>query len=150
MNLFHPKDVGEFFIFVFANHFHPKHVRECGTHSNGLDLPVKARTREIPCKPNVGTRNHRLTTDLSVVHSRFISRTRSALRSWMLTSRPMPFCFCKPFSSQGCPGIHVRRQIEIPVIDCGKTHVNFRFPSSVSLHIHAREHGRQFFCCLGS
>ena len=48
--------------------------------------------------------NHRLTTGLSAVFPRLISGTRSALRSWMLTSRPSPFCLCKPFSSQGCPG----------------------------------------------
>ena len=36
-----------------------------------------------------------------------ISRTASALRSWLLTSVPTPICPCKPFSCKACPGIHI-------------------------------------------
>ena len=48
--------------------------------------------------------NHRLTTGLSAVHPRFISGTRHAPCSWLLTSVPTPICLCKPFSCKACPG----------------------------------------------
>ena len=50
--------------------------------------------------------NPRLTPGLSVVHPRFISRTKSVLCSWMLTSVPALICLCKPFSCKACPGIY--------------------------------------------
>ena len=68
-----------------------------------LNVSSEARTSEILCKP-MEEQSPRLTTGSQPVHPRFITGTRSALRSWMPTSRPMPFCLCKPFSSQGCPG----------------------------------------------
>ena len=49
--------------------------------------------------------SHRLTTSLSAVDPRLISRTASALRSWLLTRVPTPICLCKPFSHAR----HVRR-----------------------------------------
>ena len=49
--------------------------------------------------------NPRLTTGLSPVYQWFITGTKSALRSWLLTSVPTPICLCKPFSCKACPGI---------------------------------------------
>ena len=57
----------------------------------------QAQTSEILCKPNAGTK--------STVDPRFITGTRNALSSWLLTSGPTPFCLCKPFSCKACPGI---------------------------------------------
>ena len=51
-----------------------------------MNVFPEARTIEIPCKPNAGTK--------SPVDERFISRTRSALSSWLPTSRPTTFCPC--------------------------------------------------------
>ena len=65
-----------------------------------LNVSPEARTSEILCKPNGGTKS---AVD-NAVYPRFITGTRSALRSWLPTSGPTPFCLCKPFSSQGCPG----------------------------------------------
>ena len=45
-----------------------------------------------------------LTTGSSAVYQRFITKTRSALRSWLLTSVPMPICLCKLSSCKACPG----------------------------------------------
>ena len=73
------------------------------TKSNSLNIPLQARTKEFLCKP-AEEQNPRLTTGLPPVYQRFITGTKSALRSWMPTSRSTPFCLCKPFSSQGCPG----------------------------------------------
>ena len=39
------------------------------------------------------------------IYVRFMSGTRSALCSWMLTSAPSPVCLCKFFSCKACPGI---------------------------------------------
>ena len=44
-----------------------------------------------------------MATGLSLVYQCFIIGTKSALRSWMPTSRSTPFCPCKSFSSQGYP-----------------------------------------------
>ena len=44
-----------------------------------------------------------LTRGLSAVYLRFITGTRSALSSWLLTSGPASFCLCKPFSCKACP-----------------------------------------------
>ena len=73
------------------------------------NIPLQARTKEFLCKP-AEEQNPRLTTGLPPVYQRFITGTKSALRSWMPNNRSTPFCLCKPFSSQGCPGKHnVRR-----------------------------------------
>ena len=69
-----------------------------------LNVPPEARTSEIVCKP-MGEQSPLLTTGLYAVHLRFISGTRSALCSWLLTSGPMLICPCKPFSCKACPGI---------------------------------------------
>ena len=66
--------------------------------SNSLNILVQARTKEFLFKL-AEEQNPRLTTGLSPVYQRFITGTKSALRSWMPTSRSSPFCFCKPFSS---------------------------------------------------
>ena len=63
----------------------------------------EARTSKIQCKP-MEEQNPRLTTGSSPVYQRFITGTRSALSSWLLTSGPTPFCLCKPFSCKACPG----------------------------------------------
>ena len=68
-----------------------------------LHLLVQARTKEFLCKP-AEEQNQRLTRGSSAVHPWFISGTKSALRSWLLTSVPTPFCLCKPFSCKACPG----------------------------------------------
>ena len=69
-----------------------------------FNVSPEARTSEILCKPTE-EQNDRLTSGLSPVYHRFISGTRSALCSWLLTSGPTPFCLCKPFSCKACPGI---------------------------------------------
>ena len=38
------------------------------------------------------------------VDDRLTTRTTAALRSWLLTSGPTPYCLCKPFSCKTCPG----------------------------------------------
>ena len=48
--------------------------------------------------------NPRLTSGLPAAHPRIITRTTAALRSWLLTNVPMPFCLCKPFSCKACVG----------------------------------------------
>ena len=58
-----------------------------------LGVPLEARTREILCKP-MEEQNHR-----------FNRGTKSALRSWLLTTVPTPICLCKPFSCKACPGM---------------------------------------------
>ena len=58
-----------------------------------------ARANEILCKADQGRQR--------AVDDRFISGTTSALRSWLLTSGPMPFCLCISFSCDACPGICV-------------------------------------------
>ena len=69
-----------------------------------FNVSPEARTSEILCKPTE-EQNDRLTSGLSPVYHRFISGTRSALCSWLLTSETMLFCPCKPFSCNACPGI---------------------------------------------
>ena len=58
--------------------------------------------------------SHRLTTSLSAVDPRLISRTASALRSWLLTRVPTPICLCKPFSCKAFPGICPIQNPDIP------------------------------------
>ena len=74
-------------LFVFVNSFHARNVRE---------KPTKQQ-------------NPRLTSGSSAVYPRLISGTKSALRSWLLTSVPTPICLCKPFSCKACPGISLVR-----------------------------------------
>ena len=84
------------------------------TKTRRLNVPPEARTSEIVCKP-MGEQNPRLTRGLSAVHPRFISGTRIALCSWLLTTGPTPICPCKPFSCKACPGIIVQaRTKEFP------------------------------------
>ena len=45
-----------------------------------------------------------------LVYQQFITRTRSALCSWLLDSGTTPFCFFKPFSCKACPGITCQDQ----------------------------------------
>ena len=69
-----------------------------------LNIFAEARTSEILCKP-MEEQSPRLTTGSSAVYPRFMSGTRSALFSWLLTGGPTLFCPCKPFSCKACPGI---------------------------------------------
>ena len=62
-----------------------------------LNVSPEARTSEILCKPNAGTK--------SAVDNRFVTRTRSAVRCWLLTSGPTPCCLCEHFSCKACPGL---------------------------------------------
>ena len=91
--------------------------RQNSSPSNQASLaPVKApktsrpnaspekRNSEILCKP-MEEHNNRLTRGLRLVDVRFITGTRSSLRSWLLTSGPKTTCFCKPFSRKACRGI---------------------------------------------
>ena len=71
-----------------------------------LLVSPEARTSEILCKPNAGTK--------PAVDERFNRRTRSALCSWLLTSGSTPFCLCKPFSCKACPGICRTSNLDIP------------------------------------
>ena len=48
--------------------------------------------------------NQRFTSSYPAFHPRFIRRTASALRSWLLTSGATPICHCKPFSYKACSG----------------------------------------------
>ena len=52
---------------------------------NSLNILLQARTKEFLFKPAV-EQNPRLTTGLPPVYQRFITGTKSALRSWMPTS----------------------------------------------------------------
>ena len=54
--------------------------------------------------------NQRLKTGSTPIYQRFITRTRSALSSWLLASEPTPFCLCKPFSYKACSGKGVSMQ----------------------------------------
>ena len=62
-----------------------------------LNVSSEARTKEILCKSMGEQKPHS--------DQRFIHGTKHALRSWLLTSGPAPFCFCKLFSCKACPGI---------------------------------------------
>ena len=44
------------------------------------------------------------TCDWAAVHTRFMSGTASALRFWLLTSVPTPYCLCKRFLWKACTG----------------------------------------------
>ena len=57
-----------------------------------LNVSPNARTSEILCKP-MEEHNDRLTSGLCPVYVRFITGTRIALCSWLLTSEPAPFLF---------------------------------------------------------
>ena len=63
--------------------------------------------------------NSRLTTGSSPVYHRFITETRSALSSWLLTSGPTLFCPCKLFFMQGMCG--KRRESEEGEVKKGYT-----------------------------
>ena len=54
----------------------------------------------------------RLTTGSSPVYPRFISGTRRALSSWLLTSGPTLFCLWEPFSCEACPRITTREETD--------------------------------------
>ena len=56
----------------------------------------RSRNKRNPMETDGGTK--------PAVDNRFITRTRSALSSWLLTSGPTLFCLCKPFSCKACPG----------------------------------------------
>ena len=71
-------------------------VLSMASKTRRLNDSPEARTSEIPCKPNAGTK--------SAVDKRFISGAASALRSWLLNSGPTPLCLCKPCSCMACPG----------------------------------------------
>ena len=68
-----------------------------------LNVSPEAQTSEILCKP-MEEQNPRFTIGSSPVYQRFITGTRRALCSWLLTSGTTPFCLCKPFSCRACPG----------------------------------------------
>ena len=79
----------------------PALISSKASNTNRLNVSPEARRNEILCKP-MEEQNPRLTTDSSPVYPRFISRTRSALSFWLLTSGPKPFRLCKHFSC-ACP-----------------------------------------------
>ena len=56
---------------------------------------LRSTNKRNPMKTDGGTK--------LVFDPRFISGTRSALHSWLLTSEPSPFCLSKP-SCKACPG----------------------------------------------
>ena len=62
----------------------------------------------------MGEQIPRLTTGSSPVYPRFISGTKNALSSWLLTGGPTPFCLCKPFSCKACPGMIAHQQNHSP------------------------------------
>ena len=82
---------------------HASVVSSKASKTRRLNVSPEARTSEILCKP-MGKQNPRLTRGSSPVDPRFISGTRSALSSWLLTNGPALFCLCKPFSCKACPG----------------------------------------------
>ena len=66
-----------------------------------LDVSSEARTYQFPCKPDQGSRRAVDPQD----HGRFSLRgTTAALRSWLLTNGPAPFCPCKSFPCGAHPG----------------------------------------------
>ena len=74
-----------------------------GSRKRRFNVSPKARTSEILCKP-MEEQNQWFTSGLPAVYQRFISRTKSALCSWLPTSGKTLFCLCKPFSCKVCPG----------------------------------------------
>ena len=77
-----------------------------------LNVSSEARIKEILHKSM--EQSSRLTRSVSAVDNRFTSGTKSALRSWLLTSVPTPVCRCKPFSCYACPGISRIQNPDIP------------------------------------
>ena len=69
-----------------------------------LGVPLEAGINEILCK-HMEKQNLRWNRGSTAVYQQFISRTRSDLCSWLLTSEPTPLCLCKPFLCKTCPGI---------------------------------------------
>ena len=65
-----------------------------------LGVTLEARTKGTLCKPK-GEQN----PQLNRIHQRSIRGTTAALRSWLLTTVPMPICLCKPLSCKASPGI---------------------------------------------
>ena len=65
--------------------------------NNLLNVSSEARTVQFVLKTNGGTK--------SAVDQRLISRTKSALRSWLLTRLPASTCIVNPFFAR-----HVREQ----------------------------------------
>ena len=54
------------------------------------------------------------------VYQQFIRGVTSALRSWLLTSGPLPICLCKPFSCKACPGFLYIVLFSFPDMPCMK------------------------------
>ena len=69
-----------------------------------LGVSLEARRKRTLWKP-LGEQRPRSTTGSQPVRPRFITGTRSALRSWMLTSVPPPVCHCNLFSRKAYPGM---------------------------------------------
>ena len=59
------------------------------------ERPPRSTNKRNPINNDGGTQRP--------VDDRFISRTTAALRFRLLTSGPVSFCRCKPFSCQACP-----------------------------------------------
>ena len=75
------------------------------SRTHRLHVSAEAQTSETLCKP-MKEQNLRLTTSSSPVYHRFVTGTKSALFSWMPTSRTTPLCLCKPFSCRASPEIN--------------------------------------------
>ena len=72
------------------------------TSAERLPRSKKLRNPTV-CKPKE-EQNPRLTSGSQPVQPRFITWTRSALRSWLPNSELTTFCPCKPVLYQECPG----------------------------------------------
>ena len=69
-----------------------------------LNIPPEARTNEIACK-SIEEHNERLTRKLPADYPKFIRGTKTALRSWLLTSVSTPNRIRKSFSCNAFLGI---------------------------------------------
>ena len=71
---------------------HPSRLPPRALKQTVLDVSSEGRTNKYPCKA------------IAEQSERLIRGTAAALRSWLLTSGPTPFCSCEPFSRKACPG----------------------------------------------
>ena len=75
------------------------HLAPQGTGETRPGRLSGGKQNESFCKPDRGTPR--------VVDDWFISRTASALRSWLLTNGLAFFCLCKPFSCEAYPRTYI-------------------------------------------
>ena len=87
-----------------------------------LNVSSEARTNEILCKPNAGTKSavdQRPITGSSAVYPRFIrglsARREALFLSWLLNGGPTPVCLCEPSSREACLGMEAGYFVGEPI-----------------------------------